>query len=73
VLGSAVSSQLESASIQTAVRKHKDKTNKTQRRIDQIRLLTLYMRFKELFIDLQTALAVKTHLAEAATNVYSTV
>jgi hypothetical protein len=47
----------------TAIRKHKDKTNKGNKN-DQLRLFIFKREFLKISVDLRTALAAETHLAE---------
>jgi hypothetical protein len=47
----------------TAIRKHKDKTNKENKN-HELRLLIFKRGFLKISVDLRTALAAETHLAE---------
>jgi hypothetical protein len=56
----------ESARIQTAIRQHRTKHTKTtkQRKMDQLKLFKLKHGLLKISVDLQTAFAADTHLAE---------
>jgi hypothetical protein len=58
----------ESARIQTAIRQHMTKLhkrgNKTKKEMDHLRLFTFKYDLLKISVDLQTAFAVKTRLAE---------
>jgi hypothetical protein len=61
----------ESARIQTAsaIKQQRTKqTNKKQRKMDQLRIFKLRHDLLKISVDLQTAFAAETHLAEGATE-----
>jgi hypothetical protein len=54
-------------------KKTRAKQTKSKEKFIRFGCLHLNVSFKKLSVDLQTTLAVKTHLVEAATDVYLTV
>jgi hypothetical protein len=59
-----VSTNTSNGNNTTQVKTNKNENNKKQRKMDQLRLLKLKHDFLKMSIDLQTAFAADTHLAE---------